>query len=898
MSNVRGNTDGELGKQLIFRYANLNGIKSKSEELKAWTERGKVDIGAFVETWADDSVTDTLIADLEKYKVHRKDRAGCRKEGGGGVAIIVQKDLHTLRATEYEVEGLELMWVKVVGMKMVALVGVLYAPGYDMEVFAKLRCSLEKIPPYLRRNMILVNDFNCPDIDWEDLSAKKPRTRELLSVIKEFALFQRVRGLTRERNGSSSCLDLLFVTQLSLVRQVNILPKLTFSNDHCGLQCLIKLWIVNFPAPPKPVWVFQTGSQQEFRKEVTSVNWASFFDAHCNSDVASVTFEAKVVEIAQKHFRLKKVGSRRLNRPSLSPRTIDSLKRRDAAFRKWTKTKDSMDYNLWVDCARDTKRLLKTSRSRQLRNIATLSRRCPEALWKYVKRSSKSESLPPIPVPGAVEKYLVHPKDKAEYIASVFLKDYGSCAAHCQPYNNQVPSTATRCKEWLPSLNVTGPEVWEVLRKLLGQKAAGSSLLTNALIKAAGTALVYPLTRLFNLVLCTKQYPTSWKKADVVPVPKKGGATWRPISLLSPLSKIFEKVLAIRILSFLEENRVLTTRQFGFRSKRSTEVQLLHMVHRWSQGLSEKKEVEAVFLDCTKAFDRVPHEVLVRSLQDHGITGDLLDLMADYLRGRTQRVTVGGYYSEYSEVRSGVPQGSVLGPLLFIVAVNKLSVSVRCELYQYADDLVAHQVISKPEDCRAFQESLDQLGENCEEAGLSLNPSKSQHVRISFKRSGSVPVPQGNYSISGQKIPTKSQTTCLGVVLDRKLNWTAQIDAVTAKCRKRLHAIRSYFPLQLGAARQLLYISLVRPVAEYACSVWNPTNHKHQRQLEQVQKDFLKSIRLSKIPKGQHDGDFSQYRQHLAEVKWDYLWTRRVKAVLVNGFKIWTKKCPTLGGSC
>ncbi|GAU91649.1 hypothetical protein RvY_03868 [Ramazzottius varieornatus] len=266
--------------------------------------------------------------------------------------------------------------------------------------------------------------------------------------------------------------------------------------------------------------------------------------------------------------------------------------------------------------------------------------------------------------------------------------------------------------------------------------------------------------------------------------------------------------------------------------------------------------------------------------------------MADYLRGRTQRVMVGGYYSEYSEVRSGVPQGSVLGPLLFIVAVNKLSVSVRCELYQYADDLVAHQVISKPEDCRAFQESLDQLGENCEEAGLSLNPSKSQHVRISFKRSGSVPVPQGNYSISDQKIPTKSQTTCLGVVLDRKLNWTAQIDAVTAKCRKRLHAIRSYFPLQLGAARQLLYISLVRPVAEYACSVWNPTNHKHQRQLEQVQKDFLKSIRLSKIPKGQHDGDFSQYRQHLAEVKWDHLWTRRVKAVLVNGFKIWTNGFP------
>ncbi|GAU91416.1 hypothetical protein RvY_03674 [Ramazzottius varieornatus] len=166
------------------------------------------------------------------------------------------------------------------------------------------------------------------------------------------------------------------------------------------------------------------------------------------------------------------------------------------------------------------------------------------------------------------------------------------------------------------------------------------------LLKAAGSAF----NRLFDLILTTKQYPSSWKKADVVPTTKKGGATWRPVSLLSPLY--------------------------------------------------------------------VPHNVLVKSLQDHGVTGDLLELMSDYLRGRTQRVTVGGYYSEFSEVRSGVSQGSVLDPLLFIVAVNKLSNSVKCELFQYADDLVAHQVIGEAEDCQAFQECRDQLGENCREAEL------------------------------------------------------------------------------------------------------------------------------------------------------------------------------------
>ncbi|GAV06775.1 hypothetical protein RvY_16706 [Ramazzottius varieornatus] len=141
MTNVQGTFDGELRKHLTLRYANLNGVKCKTEELTAWTKKG------------------------EKFNVCRKDRTGCRKESGGGVAVIAKKDLRTSRAVEYEVDGLELMWLKIVGLRKVALVGVLYAPGYYEEVFAKLSRSLESISPYLRRNLILVGDFSCPDID-------------------------------------------------------------------------------------------------------------------------------------------------------------------------------------------------------------------------------------------------------------------------------------------------------------------------------------------------------------------------------------------------------------------------------------------------------------------------------------------------------------------------------------------------------------------------------------------------------------------------------------------------------------------------------------------------------------------------------------------------------------
>ena len=884
--------EGDIGKRLTLRYANLNGVRSKTEEVKAWTEKSNPDIVAFVETMADDSVSDSLIADLTRYNVYRKDRAGCTKEGGGGIALITKKELHTVTAPEFEVDGLELLWVKIIGVRMTLLVGVFYGAGYELDVFAKLRQSIEAIPSRLRRNILLVGDFNCPDINWQDMSAESARTKELVKVTKEFGLFQRVRGVTRQRKTSSSCLDLIFVTQIGLVRNVCVVPPPAATNDHFGLQCTVTLWTFSFPEPPRPVWVFESGSQQQFKREMLAFDWKSFFDKQCNSDVAVICFESMVVEIARRHFNLKLIGSKRLRRPSLSPRVVDSLKRRDAASRVWKKTKDPKDFKVWVECATRSKRLLKTAKTRYLRNIATSSRRCPDALWKHVKRSSKSQHLPPIPIPGSTDKYLIHPKAKADFIATVFQKEYGDCSEHCTSHQINQPQSSACHTTRLQDCDVTSTLVWKVLKYLPPKKAAGSSLLTNALIKAGASSFIYPLVRLFSLIVSTKQYPTSWKQADVVPVPKKGGTTWRPISLLSPLSKIFEKLIAVQIYSFLEKHNLLTDRQFGFRAKRSTESQLLHMVHQWSQALSEKKEIDAVLLDCTKAFDRVPHSVLVDSLQNHGVSGSLLSLMSDYLRGRKQRVVVNGCYSEYGDVRSGVPQGSVLGPLFFIVAVNKLSSAVDSSVFQYADDVVLYRVINKTEDCQKFQSSLDQLGRNCTEAGLSLNPSKSQHLRLSFKRSGSVVVPRGGYSINSQNIPTESHSTCLGVTIDKRLNWTAQVDAITAKCRKRLHAVRAFFPPQLGAARQLLYKSLVRPIAEYACSVWSPATKMLQRQIEQVQKDFLKSIRLSKAPSHQHDTDFSQYRQHLNEVQWDYLWMRRCKSILVNAYRIWTNNFP------
>ncbi|GAU93592.1 hypothetical protein RvY_05512-1 [Ramazzottius varieornatus] len=218
-------------------------------------EERKADVVALVETWAEKSTAHCLIVDPDQYDLFRKDREGCRKESGGGVAIAVKKGLQAIRMTSMEVDGLEVMWIKLICLRPNVLIGVIYAPSYDTDVFSKLRSSMERIPPFLRRNVILVGDFNCPKITWDgDASRKSERDRDLILLRKEFKLWQKVIGTTRTRAKSKSSLDQLFVTQLGLVRNTRVIDPPAASCDHLAFETKVMLMTPKFKTKPKLIW--------------------------------------------------------------------------------------------------------------------------------------------------------------------------------------------------------------------------------------------------------------------------------------------------------------------------------------------------------------------------------------------------------------------------------------------------------------------------------------------------------------------------------------------------------------------------------------------------------------------------------------------------------------------
>ena len=296
-------------------------------------------------------------------------------------------------------------------------------------------------------------------------------------------------------------------------------------------------------------------------------------------------------------------------------------------------------------------------------------------------------------------------------------------------------SSSTECQQ---ELLCTEEEVLELLLSLDTTKANGPDGVSALMLKATAHSIAKSVTTIFNKSTKTGALPSEWKVSSVVPIPKGKDANqpsnYRPISLLSILSKLLEKHMYKLILKHIESSTPLALQQWGFRSGRSTVSALLDVTYNWLNTLDSGKEVCAVFFDLRKTFDSVPHRPLLEKLQSSGINSHILKWLYSYLHNREQYVVLNGKTSPCNRVISGVPQGSVLGPLLFLIYIND---SVREKLNtgscvtMYADDLLLYRVINSAEDYKLLQDDINTLAKWVDNNHLTLNASKCKCMVIS-----------------------------------------------------------------------------------------------------------------------------------------------------------------------
>ena len=419
------------------------------------------------------------------------------------------------------------------------------------------------------------------------------------------------------------------------------------------------------------------------------------------------------------------------------------------------------------------------------------------------------------------------------FYGSVFTLDNGELP----PFERRVPP-----QTFVDSVDLSSLEVLKFAKKLKPKLSKSPDGIPAVVLKRCSLTLAAPLSIIFEKSLETGTLPDAWKKANICPIFKKGKraspSNYRPVSLTSPTCKLMERIIRDRITRYLDQNGLISGDQHGFRKGRSTCTQLLECTKDWTLANRDKLVTDVIYLDFAKCFDSVSHPKLLYKLSKFGIQGNLLNWIKGFLVGRTQVVVIEGKKSGEIQVLSGCPQGSVLGPLLFLIFADEIFEQVqKVKIKLYADDSKLYHCFKKDsEEAISLQEDLTRVFEWAEKWQLKLSLPKCEVLHLGHGNQRYV------YRLGNADLRATESIRDLGVQVSTDLKYHRHIDNICAKARSRIYLLFRVFKTKCEKALIKGYCTYVRPILEYCSPVWNPSYLGDLDKLEKIQKLFTRRL--------------------------------------------------------
>ena len=545
--------------------------------------------------------------------------------------------------------------------------------------------------------------------------------------------------------------------------------------------------------------------------------------------------------------------------------------------RLYNKAKHSGNERLWIKFRDFRKQYNKSLRNSHKDYIKTMFTQENEnnnkkSFFKYIKNLRKDKcGISSLKTDISI---VSDPQGKANILSNYFKSVFTLEPEGCMPplSHNRLPA--------IPPLYFSTDGILKLLHQLDPNKASGPDNIPVKILKECNYEIAPILSYLFNQSLLSGTLPSDWRMAFITPLFKKGDRTlpsnYRPISLTSVCCKVMEHIIFKHIITHCENYNVFTDVQHGFRQKRSCESQLLETIDDLAFHMDRGQQIDVVTLDFRKAFDTVPHKRLLAKLAQLGISGPVFQWLSSFLTERHQNVVVDGSVSEAEKVVSGVPQGTVLGPLLFLLYINDLPNLIHSQVRLFADDCLLYRVIKHENDHVILQDDLKQL-ENWQDKWLmQFNPSKCTIMSVKSSRRKAKLF---DYHLCKQKLQRVSSSPYLGVELSENLSWDLHIDKTVKKANSVLGLVRRNLFDTPKTTKILAYNSIVRPGLEYASSVWDPHTVKNINKIEKVQRSGARFVM----------NDYSRsssVTSMIESLKWQSLQTRRKCARITNLFKI------------
>ena len=896
-------------------FTNADSLANKMNTLKTRISLNPPDILAICETWLqDDPINPKFYPSeclhLDGYNMYRYDNTMAIK---GGIVIYVKpvydggpaKKMNKF-AKIFEESAWHLIHVPVYGIqgKMdfeEILFGCVYRKGRSTEANNTNLMEVLKEACKPGKMVNICGDFNLRTIDWDLEITTEPVTstsQQFLDTINDLYLTQHVKQFTRVRGTDEPSLIDLVLTDSSQIIQQPIVKDPWGKSDH-GVLIWKSTFATNVAQTQEnssPKFNFFKGKYQNMRNNMEQIDWDSEFKDMTDVNSVANRLEEIIKDNIQKFVPLQKKPSNKLGKqaPWLDRKSLKAVKRKYHAWRRFQQTKSHDRYLEYVKERNKSVKKLRKAKKAFEENLAKECSKNPKAFFRYAnyykKRSTTFIRLNK-EYTGKDKEFTLNDEETAEelnhFFKSVFTTENDKDAINLNYFmktfvDPEHPSPFEQSKENIPfptstleEINVSLDDVYEILKGLNPNKSAGEDGMHPRVLKECASELVYPIHKLFCMSLSSGTLPKSWKSATVTPIHKDDDRSkaenYRPISITSQLGKALEKIVRRNIMDHLNEHDLLSKHQHGFCEGKSCLTNLLEALDDITSMIDDGIPVDEVFLDFKKAFDKVSHERLLFKVHQMGIEGRLLQWITSFLSDRSQRVKVNGSYSGWKSVTSGVPQGSVLGPILFIIYINDFPLLLKNSCKMFADDAKLYGKVENNNDRDSIQCDLQRCVQWASEWLMQFNKKKCKVIHFGTKNQ------QFDYHLEGYNLSHIEEEKDLGVIISRDLKWHKQVTTSAKKANKMLGLIKNTFTYMNKEMFNVLYKTLVRPHLEYCPQVWSPFLAKDINILEQIQRRATKIVpEISNL----------SYEDRLKELKLFPLKDRRLRGDMISTYKM------------
>ena len=800
----------------------------------------------------------------------------------GGVLIYARKGINYVPRADLAIQKekeLESLFVEIINTKgKNEIIGVIYRhPCMDKSIFTQnyMQPLIEKLNKE-NKNIYLAGDFN-----FDFLSLNDQENNAFFETMMSHHLLPTITIPTKINPVKNTVIDNIFINNInSDIIAGNF--SLTVS-DHLP-SFLITPKLNQYHAPKKHN-IFKrctkNFNKDSFLSDLNQINWKDLLESEKNDVNASMlNFINKMNNLLDKHLPLRRVTQKEFKRrykPWINDDLLHKISRKSTLYKKIMKAKSSEQKEILQLEFKTLKNQItnQTRHSKQnyYKNYFTSCANDLRKIWKGIKEiiNVKSKNSD---VPSCVKekgKIITETKN----ITNSFNRYYTSIADDILKERKYTGSKSYHSYLTDPSsktfmiFECDPVEIQDIISNFKSNKGSGPNSIPSFILKNFKKELSVPLSILFNMSFKTGVHPDILKIAKTIPIFKKGSkleiGNYRPISLLSNLNKIIEKLMFNRVYSFIEKHNLLYKLQFGFRRKHSTNHALIEITELIRSALDSKRYACGIFIDLQKAFDTVNHDILVKKLAYYGIRGVGNTWFQSYLTERSQYVSILGYNSEKNSVKHGVPQGSVLGPLLFLLYINDLHKAVsNCNVFHFADDTNLLNISDSPKQMqKQINYDLKMVYQWLLANKISLNNSKTELV-IFGKKQSLVRNFAFKIKMNGKKIFPSDHIKYLGVYLDSTLSGNSHTEILSTKLRRAngmLSKIRHYV-----SHKELLsiYHAIFSSHMSYGCQIWGQGFDKYINKVAVLQNNAMRLINF----KNWQDSATPLYKKnHLLKVK-------------------------------